>query len=464
MTVRTRFAPSPTGSLHLGNVRTAVFNWLFTRHHEGVFVLRLEDTDVERNVEGAEQRLMEDLRWLGLEWDEGPDVGGSFGPYRQSERDAVYAAAVERLLASGAAFRCFCEEAERDEGWARYPGTCRGLDAEDAARREEAGEACVVRFRAPREGDVAVEDAVRGEVSVPATEIDDFVLRRRDGRVTYNFAVVVDDVAMEISHVIRGAGHLSNTPRQALLFDALGEARPVFAHLPTVLSPEGGKLSKRTGAQSVASYRAAGYPPEAIVNYLSLLGWSDAEEREIFTPAELVRRISLDRVGASDTAYDPEKLRWVAAQHLAEWSLSDMVEGVRSYVDRDRYPLEGERLVSAVAAIRTRLSALEEVNEHLALVLPPPETVEEGRLRVAADPEAVRVAHAVRDALEALPEWEPDAIDEVVRTAGKAVGARGPELFHPVRLATTGVERGPTLAWILHAQGRTKVLDRLAAV
>lgn len=466
MTVRTRFAPSPTGALHLGNVRVAVFNWLFTRRHGGAFVLRLEDTDVERNVVGAEEGLMGDLRWLGLAWDEGPDVGGPHAPYRQSERGAIYAEAVGRLLESGAAFRCFCPEDEGGEGeeWARYPGTCRALDPAEAARREAEGEPSVVRFRAPREGEVTVEDAVRGQVSVPATEIDDFILRRNDGRVTYNFAVVVDDVEMEITHVIRGAGHLSNTPRQALLFDALGDPRPVFAHLPTVLSPLGGKLSKRTGAQSVASYRAAGYPSEALVNYLSLLGWSPPDEAEIFTPEQLTRQISLDRVGASDTAYDPDKLRWVSSRHLAERSLDDIVEGVRTYVDRKRFPLEGDRLVSAVAAIRTRMASFGEVNEHLELVLPDPATVDAGRERVLGDPSARALLAAIRERLSELPTWEPEAIDAAVREAGKAVGARGPKLFHPVRLAATGVEKGPELARILHAQGRDLVLARLAVV
>jgi glutamyl-tRNA synthetase len=472
VSVRTRFAPSPTGRLHLGNVRVAVFNWLFARRHGGAFVLRLEDTDVERNLPGAEQALMDDLRWLGLEWDEGPDRGGAHGPYRQSERGAFHQHASERLLASGHAFRCFCAEVRgaaeargaEERGWGRYPGTCRALDREVAARRAASGEPHVVRFRAPERGDVVVEDAVRGPVSVPVSDVDDFVLRRSDGRATYNFAVVVDDVAMAISHVIRGAGHLSNTPRQALLFDALGEPRPVFAHLPTVLDPEGGKLSKRAGATTVASYREAGYPPQAIVNYLSLLGWSDPEGREVLGLDELVRSVSLERVGASDTSYDADKLRWVSAQHLAGLPLADMVEGVRPYVDRTRFPLDAQALVSAVAALRTRLSAFGDIGEHLPLVLPGPDVVERGRAAVAGDPEARRVARAVEERLERLDDWEPEAIGAAVREAGKAVGVRGPALFHPVRLATTGAEQGPDLARILHAQGSAMVLERLRAV
>lgn len=463
MSVRTRFAPSPTGALHLGNVRVAVFAWLFARHHGGAFVLRLEDTDVERNRAGAEAALMDDLRWLGLAWDEGPDVGGPRGPYRQSERSAFYERGAEHLLDSGRAFRCFCaaDPATDERGWARYPGTCRNLDPAEATRRAAAGEVHVVRFRAPGGGEVVVEDAGRGPVTVPGSDVDDFVLLRGDGRPTYNFAVVVDDVAMAISHVVRGAGHLSNTPRQALLFDALGEPRPVFAHLPTVLDPEGGKLSKRTGATTVASYREAGYPPEGIVNYVSLLGWSDPEGREVLTPEELVRSVSLERVGVSDTSYDPDKLRWVCAQHLARRPLADIVQGVRPYVDQARFPLAGEALESAVAALRTRLGAFGEIGEHLPLVLPAADVVARGGSAVAGDPGARRVTQAVAERLEALESWEPDAIGAAVREAGKALGVRGPALFHPVRLATTGAEQGPDLARILHAQGAATVLERL---
>lgn len=464
MTVRTRFAPSPTGLLHLGNVRVAVFNWLFARKHGGAFVLRLEDTDTARNQEGAEAALMADLRWLGLDWDEGPDVGGPHGPYRQSERDAAYEEAVERLLERGAAFRCFCPAGAGEEGpgYARYPGTCRGLSEAEVQARMDAGAEHVVRFRAPDEGEVVVEDAVRGAIHVAAAEIDDFVLRRADGRPTYNFAVVVDDVGMAITHVIRGAGHLSNTPRQALLFDALGHPRPVFAHLPTVLDPEGGKLSKRSGATSVASYREAGYPPEGLVNYLSLLGWSDPGGEEILTPGELAERISLERVGASDTAYDPEKLRWVSAQHLARLELADMIRGVRAYVDLQRYPINDETLVSVVEALRTRLGAFGDIAEHLPLVFPDDATVEHGVQAVAGSAEAGRVLDAVSARLEALEAWTADGIDRAVRQGGKDAGARGPALFHPVRLATTGVETGPDLARILHAQGEDVVMARLA--
>ncbi|MFO7893520.1 MAG: glutamate--tRNA ligase [Longimicrobiales bacterium] len=283
--VRTRFAPSPTGELHAGNARIAVLNWLIARHHGGAFVLRIEDTDAERNVAGAETAILADLRWLGLDWDEGPDTGGPHAPYRQSERLDLYARRARELLDAEAAYRCFCspetlqdarEEALKAGHNLRYPGTCRRLDPDEAGRRAEAGEPHTLRLRTPVEGEVAVQDIIRGRVAFDPAEIGDFVILRSDGLPTYNFAVVVDDAAMEISHVIRGVGHLSNTPHQILLYDALGEAAPAFAHAPTVLGPEGGKLSKRSGARPLRALREEGLHPDAVVNYLSLLGWSRA--------------------------------------------------------------------------------------------------------------------------------------------------------------------------------------------
>ena len=293
--VRTRFAPSPTGELHAGNVRIAVLNWLVARHHHGDFILRIEDTDADRTVAEAEARIMEDLRWLGLDWDEGPDIGGPHAPYRQSERLDRYDQRARELLDAGAAYRCFCtpealqqaREAARAAGRSpRYPGTCRALSEEEAARRAGTEEH-TLRLRTPDEGEVAVDDVIRGRVTFDASEIGDFVIRRSDGLPTYNFAVVVDDAAMAVSHVIRGAGHLSNTPHQLLVYRALGEPSPTFAHAPTVLGPEGGKLSKRTGARPLRTLREEGLHPDGVVNYLSLLGWSSPSEDEVLTRARL---------------------------------------------------------------------------------------------------------------------------------------------------------------------------------
>lgn len=474
MSVRTRFAPSPTGLLHLGNVRTAVFNWLFARHHDGAFVLRIEDTDVERNVEEAEEAIYDDLRWLGLDWDEGPDVGGPLGPYRQSEREIFYVHHAEWLLERDLAYRCYCTEedlaGEREvvgEGEAvhRYSGRCRALDADESLRLEEEGRASSIRFIVPEEGEVEVKDEIRGAISFSVSDLSDFVILRSDGRPTYNFAAVVDDTQMEITHVIRGAGHLSNTPRQLLLYEALDEEPPRFVHLPTVLSPEGGKLSKREGGAAVTDLRVSGYHPSAVINYLSLLGWSAPDGREILEPRELVELISLDRVGASDTVYDPEKLRWMSAQHVARMDLDELTEAVRPFLERAAPPdLEPAGARQVVEALRTRLSTFAEIEDHLGLLFPEPGPEwEEARKSVRDDPAERAVVEAVRERLETVEPWEEETLDRSVRKAGKEIEAAGAALFHPVRKALIGSPSGPDLGKVLAALGREEVLSRLRA-
>lgn len=472
MSVRTRFAPSPTGRLHLGNVRVAVFNWLFARHHGGAFVLRIEDTDVDRNVPGSEAALMEDLRWLGLDWDEGPDVGGPFGPYRQSQREAIYREAAAGLVDRDLAYPCYCTEEElaRDVSTttggtvARYPGRCRHLTADERRARQREGRAPAVRFRLPDLETIEISDEIRGAILFPSNDFDDFIIVRKDGRPTYNFAVVVDDAGMTISHVVRGAGHLSNTPRQALLFEALGHACPRFVHLPTVLSPTGGRLSKRTGSASLDELRDAGYHPDGIVNYLSLLGWSSPDEQEVLSRSELVERIGLERVGTSDTMYDPDKLRWLSGQHLQAMELDDLVRSADPFLDRDRFPLTGPGVSAAIEALRSRLEVLGDIPVHLETFLFPPEGSERDRARseVRSDPGVARVIDAVARDLEGLEEWSAPRLGETVRQVGKALSVKGPALFHPIRVAITGSESGPDLGLVMAALGRTEVLSRLS--
>jgi nondiscriminating glutamyl-tRNA synthetase len=469
--VRTRFAPSPTGRLHLGNLRIAVFNWLFARRHGGAFILRIEDTDAERNVAGSEATVCDDLRWLGLDWDEGPDVGGPHAPYRQCERGPVYRKTAEQLLRDGNAYRCWCTDAELEESREqvgggevlRYSGRCRRLTAEERARNERDGRPSVVRFAVPEGQDaIHIEDAVRGEVLFPRADVTDFVILRTEGTPTYNFAVVADDVDMEITHVIRHVGHLSNTPRQALLFDALGRPRPVFAHLPTVLAPGGGKLSKRSGDAGADELRAQGLEPDGVLNYLSLLGWSAEDEREVLTREELTQRISLERVGRSDTTFDAEKLRWLSGQHIAKRPSTAVVEAVGPFLDRERYPLEGDALKVAVETIRTRLTAYGEVNEHLRWFFPPAPALAEAQAAVRGDPAARGVVDAVAKRLAATEPWTPAVLSAAVRDIGREIGVRGSGLFHPVRKAVTGDESGPDLGGILGALGREEVLARLS--
>lgn len=463
MTVRTRFAPSPTGRLHAGNARIAVFNWLFARHHEGVFILRVEDTDIERNVENSLESILRDLRWLGVLWDEGPEVGGPFGPYRQSERKQGYAETARSLIEAGWAYPCYCDLDGPAEAGFRYPGTCRHLTGEERARRERGGARPVTRFRVPEE-EITVHDEVHGTVTFPPGEFGDFVILRADGRPTYNFAVVVDDIAMRITHVIRGVGHLSNTPRQAVMFDAVGSPRPVFAHLPMVLGADRRKLSKREGASSLAMLREAGYPPSAVVNYLSLLGWSSPGGEEILSRAELVRQVGLDRIGASNTIYDPDKLRWVSHRQISRMPLAELTDAVAPFVDSARSPVQGYDLARAVDVIRARMTTFEEINDHLSLFLVAsgPE-LEQVQARLRDDAGAVAVLRAVAEGLAALPAWEAPLIGRAIRSAGKAVGAHGPVLFHPVRRAVTGRESGPDLGGVLGVYGREETLKRIAA-
>lgn len=464
MNVRTRFAPSPTGRLHLGNVRTAIFNWLFARHHGGAFVLRIEDTDLERNVESAEAGLLEDLRWLGLDWDEGPEVGGPCGPYRQSERAEIHAAHARQLWIGGHVYPCFCGEEATGED-RRYPGTCRDLASEAAQARVEAGEPHVLRLRTPDDGEVEVLDEIRGPITFPANDIDDFVIVRSDGRATYNFGVVVDDLLMRISHVIRGAGHLSNTPKQLLLWRALEADPPTFAHLPDVLSPEGGKLSKRSGAAAVADLREAGALPSALINYLSLLGWSHPEEREVLQVDELVASVGLDRVGASDTAFDPEKMRWVGQQHMTALPEEEFLRGVRPRLAVAG--VEGEAARWLADALRSRLATFGEIEDHLGF-LRISDAEREARRAAGIRSEGIELdvgtlQSAACEALERVEDWNPDTVKPALLEAGRAVGARGRALFVPLRLALTGEAHGPDLATLAAALGRDETLRRLGA-
>jgi nondiscriminating glutamyl-tRNA synthetase len=453
-------------------MRVAAFNWLFTRKHGGDFILRVEDTDAERNVPGSEALICDDMRWLGLDWDEGLEVGGPHGTYRQSDNGDAHRRAAERLLAVGRAYRCWCTEAELEEtrervsggDVLRYSGRCRRLSAEERARKEAQGRPFVLRFAVP-EGleSVEIQDAVRGTVSFPPSDLHDFVILRANGTATYNFAVVVDDVDMEISHVIRHVGHLSNTPKQALLFDALGHPRPVFAHLPTVLAPGGGKLSKRTGSAGMEELRARGFEPDGVLNYLSLLGWSSEDEREVLSRAELVEKISLERVGRSDTVYDPEKLRWLSGQHIARLSTEQLVEKVQPFIDFARFPLAGDALGVAVETIRTRLYTYGEVNEHLRWFFPPSSELESAQSQVREDPQARDVLAGTLKRLREVEPWKPDALSAAVREAGKEMGVRGPALFHPVRKAVTGDESGPDIGGIMAALGREVVTERVEA-
>ena len=452
-TPRLRFAPSPTGSLHLGNARTALFNWLVARKRRGSLILRIEDTDVEREVAGAEAAILDELSWLGLDWDEGPDRGGAFGPYRQSERGARYREAAERLVEAGSASFCFCEtsrEAPAAERARREVCPCGEL-APAEARRRAASAPAAVRFRPASAGEerVVVRDRLRGEVAFGVGELGEPVLLRRDGRPTYNFAVVVDDAAMRITCVIRGDDHLSNTPLQLLLYRALGARPPEFAHVPMVRGPDGSRLSKRHGAVSLADYRRAGYPAEAIVNALALLGWAPAGgERALFGREELLGEFDLDRVGRAPAVFEPAKLDWISTQHLRGWPAARLGREVAArFVAEGGLPLEALEdtgwLEGLGALVHGDVATLEQARERCSVLFhdgggPPPGLVSD--------------ASGARPVLEALarlsaerPPRDAAGWREIVAAVGEATGGRGRALYAPLRLAITGREAGPEL-------------------
>jgi nondiscriminating glutamyl-tRNA synthetase len=460
--MRVRFAPSPTGKLHVGNARTALFNWLLARGNGGSFILRIEDTDAERSTRESEQAILRDLLWLGLDWDEGPDRGGSFGPYRQSERLHLYQSYSEELLQSGAAYQCFCStaqlEAERQEALAsgrpaRYAGTCRRLSKDDAARRVAAGERPALRFRVPDERDVVFTDAVRGEVRFQTDVIGDPVIVRADGMPAYNFAVVVDDALMEVTHAIRGEDHISNTPRQILLYEALGFAPPIFAHLSMVMGPDHAPLSKRHGATSVGEFRAKGYLPEALVNYLALIGWSPGGNDELLPIDELARRFSLEDVGRSAGVFDEEKLAWANRHYMksadpgriAELSVPYFAEaGVAMRPD----PRALEFLASAMPMASASVDRLSEVPGRLAFLfsydaaaaLRDPQTL--GEMAAA---EARAVVRTLAEELAAAPRLDKEGFREAANRVRARTGQKGKALFHPIRVVLTGRSEGPEL-------------------
>ena len=463
MTVRTRFAPSPTGRLHVGNARTAVFNWLFTRRSGGRFILRIEDTDKERSSREFENGILAELKWLGLDWDEGVEAG-DFGPYRQSERRDRYEAAFRRLLEMGAVYYCFCspeqlaEEREKDlkEGRPpRYSGRCRELPAEEISRRMFAGERPACRFRIP-EGVVEFEDLIRGPIAFDSRQIGDPVIVRGDGWPTYNFAVVVDDIDMQITHVIRGEDHITNTPRQILLYRALSAPPPRFAHLPLVLGPDHAPLSKRHGDTSLQQYQEKGYLPEAVLNYLALLGWSSPSGKEILSPQELVGEFDLERVGKAAGVLDPAKLDWVANQHLRMADSDRLVDLVLPILEANgelkspASPAHRAWVKDLLDLLKQSLSSLSQVpgSDAVGILLhfDPRHSLSDPEVR--KDLEEPRCREVIRTFASLVPRTSSmDVVTykQVAQETGKKTGTKGRDLYHPIRVALTARASGPEL-------------------
>jgi nondiscriminating glutamyl-tRNA synthetase len=485
--IRVRIAPSPTGPLHLGTARTALFNYLFARHTGGTFILRLEDTDVARSTAAFEKDILDGLHWLGITWDEGPGVAGleeagPYAPYRQMARLPEYAAAAERLLAEDRVYPCYCSPDElagdRTAQEAaklppRYVGRCATLTPADRAAREAEGRRGALRFRVP-DGVIGWDDLVRDRVEIDTSNLGgDFVIVRADGTPLYHFTVVVDDIAMRISHVIRGEDHVSNTPKHILLFDALGYPRPVFGHLPLILNPDGTKMSKRKSQTAVADYIAQGFTREALVNYFAFLGWSPGTEEEVFTLDELAQRFELDKVQKGGARFDRERLEWLNGQWIRRLDDDELVARLRPFLEAatiagqvDRTPDEDE-LRSLLPIVRERIPTLASIVDVAGFLWVDelrvdPAAIIPKRWDAATTREGLAAARAVIAEHDAVT-WEADELEPPLRALVEERGWKAGDLFMAIRVATTGMTATPPLFDTLVALGRDRTLARLDA-
>ncbi len=475
--VRVRFAPSPTGYPHVGNIRTALFNWLFARHNKGSFIVRIEDTDVARRVEGAEAAILEGLRWLGLEWDEGPGVGGDYGPYYQSQRVELYRQAAERLVAQGDAYHCYCSPARLEEirkeqarrkqqiGYDRH---CRDLSPQERAQKEAEGITPVVRFRTPLEGQTRFNDLIWGNVVFEHSTIDDLVLLKSDGYPTYHLANVVDDHLMEITHVLRAEEWVSSTPRHLLLYQALGLEPPQFAHLPMILGPDRAKLGKRHGAVSITDYSELGYLPEAMANFLALLGWSLDDRTEIMSRQELIDNFSLERISRTGAIFNRDKLDWMNGVFIRKLSHEDLLRKIMPFLE-SRLPKGVKRPISQqyvgriVPLIQERINTLAEAAtyadfffidtpEYEASILVGKKMTRETTL------EALRAAE---ERLSSLESFDHDLLEDTLRHLAGDLGLKTGQLFGLLRVATTGRSATPPLFETMAVLGKERCLKRI---
>lgn len=468
--VRVRYAPAPTGYLHVGGARTALYDWLFARHHDGAFVLRIEDTDRERSTDESVEGIQDALRWLGIDWDEGPGVGGPYGPYRQSERLDLYREAADRLLAEDKAYRCYCtpEELEERRRQARargepprYDRRCRNLSDADRRAFEAEGRAVAIRF-ASQDRDMTVQDLIRGEVRFPGSDIEDFVIMRSDGTPTYLLAAAVDDWKMEMSHVVRGEDLLASTPRQVLLLEALGADRvPAYAHLPLIVGPDRQPLSKRHGAVAVESFRDEGILPEALVNYLALLGWSLDDHTTFFTREELIKHFDLARVSRNPAAFDREKLEWMNGHYIRDMPRERFVELLAETLAKAGIEADRETLAAAAPLIQERMKLLAEAPSLLRFLFEEVEPDERARNLLQGQDEYLG---EVAKRVDALEEWTPEAIEGALRQLREEQGLSSKKAFQTIRAAVTGTLVSPPLFESMALLGRERTLARIRGV
>ncbi len=471
--VRVRFAPSPTGQLHIGGARTALFNYLFAKKHNGKFILRIEDTDLERSREEWAEGIMKSLKWLGIEWDEGPDVGGDFGPYFQSQRKEIYLEYIKKLLEEGKAYYCFCtqEEIEREREIARqqkipykYSKKCRNISLEEAKKRIENGEKAVVRIKAPVEGTTVVHDIIRGDVEFSNDQLDDFIILKSDGNPTYNFVCVIDDYLMKISHVIRAEEHLSNTPKQLIIYEALNIQPPQFAHVPMILAPDRSKLSKRHGATSVEEFFENGYLKEAIVNYLLLLGWSPGEDRTIISLEEAIQKFELEKVSKNAAIYDINKLTWINGYYLKETDLDDLYERMKYFYSKkgiDISSFDKEYVKSVLKLVREKVKTLVEVVSASTYFFDPNYEYEQKGVEKYFTADNLKCLQLLLGDLKNVQPFSAEEIEKLVRSKAEEFNTKAANLIHTIRMCISGRTVTPGLFEMMEVLGKDEVINRI---
>lgn len=477
--LKVRFAPSPTGPFHIGGARSALFNWLVARHADGTFLVRIEDTDLKRSTKESEENIKDSLKWLGMNWDEGIDVGGPHGPYRQTERLDLYKKEVQRLLDEGKAYYCYCsaEELEKsrkaqlDAGKTPiYDEHCRHLTEEEKVRYEAEGRKPVVRLKVRKDGVFAFDDMVRGHVEFQAAGVGDFIIMKSDGIPVYNFAVVIDDAFMEVTHVIRAEEHLSNTPRQLAIYEALGYKPPKFGHISLILGEDHKKMSKRHGATSVTEYRNMGYLPEAVVNYLALLGWTPKGEQEIFTEEELIKQFSMKRVSSNDAVFDINKLNWINFQYMKKLDADQLYALIFPFLVKAGYVEESvteekkDWLKKVIWFMKDHIYFAGQAADELKFFFEDmPKITDEDVLTIMKAETSGKLLKAFIEDLKALETFDQAEIKKCFNACMKAQGIKGKAAYEPTRIALTGVTQGPGMFEMMELFGREKTVDRLEA-
>ncbi len=473
--VRVRIAPSPTGKLHIGNARTGLFNYLFARNVGGKFILRVDDTDKERSTEESERAIYEGFEWLGIDWDEGPNKSGDYGPYRQSERGELYHDAIQKLLESGNAYYCFCSQdelaekrtaAEKAHEIYRYDNMCRDIPLDEARKRVAAGERAVIRLRIPDDVTIVFEDLVRGEIEVKSKAFDDFIIAKPNGDPLYNLATVIDDHLMKISHILRGQDHLTNTSKQILIYNALGYPLPKFGHFSLIMDKNRKKLSKRAGAVYIGDFKKDGYLPQAVTNFIALLGWSPGEDREKMTLPEMVEAFSMNRIQKSDAIFDTEKLLWLNGVYIRDMELPEFLENVKPHLKEAGYPVDDvsqEWLNKVVALEQERIKTFSEAPEVFEFFFKdiPYEKELLTKKTKKTDEEIVGALEQVKAELEKVDNWVEAELEKTCRELVEKMEWKTGQLFMPIRVAVTGRKATPPLFDTIEVLGRELSLKRI---